>query len=55
MKITFRNISYIFSAGAIGGLINSLAVWIFRVIGLTGALGIAIVQDPFSSLHIPPC
>lgn len=42
MKITFRNISIIFSAGAAGGLINSLVVWIFGVIGITGALGVAI-------------
>jgi hypothetical protein len=42
MKITFRNISNIFSAGAVGGLINSLVVWIFGVIGITDALGVAI-------------
>jgi hypothetical protein len=45
MKITFTNISYIFSAGAFGAIINSIVVWIFGVIGLTAALGVAIAPD----------
>jgi hypothetical protein len=38
----FRRFSVIFSAGAIGGLVNSIAVWAFGQAGITKALGVAI-------------
>lgn len=37
-----REIAIAFSAGAAGGLANSLAVWIFGLVGVTALLGVAI-------------
>lgn len=37
-----RRLSLYFSAGCLGGLINSLAVWLFGVLGITSALGVNI-------------
>lgn len=42
MKISPRNISLTFAAGTLGGLINSLAVWLFGLVGVTAALGVHI-------------
>ncbi len=45
MKKLARKLSLIFAAGALGGLMNSLAVWIFGEIGLTSALGVKIAPQ----------
>ena len=37
-----EKLSLVFAAGCLGGLLNSLAVWIFGVIGITSALGVKI-------------
>ncbi len=37
-----KKISSAFSAGAVGGLANSLVVWIFGVLGITSLLGVKI-------------
>lgn len=37
-----RNCAFAYAAGAVGGLANSLAVWLFGAIGVTTALGVAI-------------
>jgi hypothetical protein len=37
-----KKISLVFAAGCLGGLINSLAVWIFGEIGITSAIGVKI-------------
>ena len=37
-----KKLSLVFAAGCLGGLLNSLAVWIFGVIGVTSALGVKI-------------
>lgn len=37
-----KRLSCAFSAGAIGGLINSAAVWLFGLLGITVALGVKI-------------
>ena len=37
-----RKTSLVFAAGCLGGLINSLAVWIFGEIGISSALGVNI-------------
>jgi hypothetical protein len=42
MKISAKNLSLLFAAGAWGALLNSLAVWIFGLLGVTGALGVHI-------------
>jgi hypothetical protein len=37
-----KKISLVFAAGCLGGLLNSLAVWIFGAFGITAALGVKI-------------
>ncbi|MGD2269756.1 MAG: hypothetical protein PVI06_05100 [Desulfobacterales bacterium] len=37
-----KKLALVFAAGCLGGLINSLAVWIFGEIGITSALGVKI-------------
>jgi hypothetical protein len=37
-----RSLSLFFAAGALGGLVNSLAVWLFGELGLDRILGVAI-------------
>lgn len=39
---TLQAAMLVFSAGALGGLANSLAVWLFGVLGITAAFGVAI-------------
>jgi hypothetical protein len=45
MKLCLQNISMVFSAGCMGGLVNSLTVWIFGTVGITGALGVRIAPS----------
>ena len=45
MQSIVRNLSFVFTAGAFGGLANSAALWGAGVIGLTGALGVAIAPS----------
>ena len=40
-----RNVSLVFAAGSLGGLINGLAVWIFGELGITAALGVKIAPQ----------
>lgn len=40
-----RRISLVFGAGCLGGLLNSLAVWIFGMLGITSALGVKIAPQ----------
>jgi hypothetical protein len=42
MKYLFRNLTLSFSSGALGGLVNSLTVWIFGMWGVTSACGVKI-------------
>lgn len=42
MKISVTRISLIFTAGCLGGLANSILVWLFGVLGVTGALGVQL-------------
>ena len=42
MKTFLRNLTLFFSAGCLGGLLNSLFVWVFGVSGITTALGVKI-------------
>lgn len=37
-----KNVSLVFAAGCLGGLLNSLAVWFFGDIGLTAAAGVKL-------------
>jgi len=40
-----RKITLVFVAGCLGGLINSLAVWMFGAFGITAALGVKIAPQ----------
>lgn len=42
MNDLVRRLSLYFSAGCVGGFINSLAVWLFGILGITSALGVKI-------------
>ena len=42
MRTLLKNISMVFAAGCLGGLVNSLAVWIFGDLGINAALGVKI-------------
>ncbi len=45
MQSMLRNLSFVFTAGAFGGLANSAALWGAGVVGLTGALGVSIAPS----------
>ena len=42
MRNLSKNISMVFAAGCLGGLVNSIAVWIFGDLGINAALGVKI-------------
>jgi hypothetical protein len=42
MRNLSKNISMVFAAGCLGGLVNSLAVWVFGDLGINAALGVRI-------------
>ena len=42
MNHVAKNMSLFFTAGCLGGLFNSIVVWLFGVIGITQALGVSI-------------
>ena len=42
MKKMAKKLSLVFAAGCFGGLLNSLAVWIFGKMGISSALGVKI-------------
>lgn len=53
MNILINKLSLVFTAGALGGLLNSLAVWIFGVVGITSALGVKIAPQLSASWLYP--
>lgn len=42
MEKVLRRIAIVFSAGSLGGLTNSLVVWLFGFLGITTAFGVDI-------------
>ena len=42
MKNAYRRLSVVFAGGALGGLANSLTVWLFGLLGITAALGVKL-------------
>jgi hypothetical protein len=48
-----RNAAIVFAAGAFGGLINSLAVWIFGVLGIPALFGVKIAPALTSTWLYP--
>lgn len=45
MNTWLRAISLTFAAGAVGALVNSLAVWLFGLMGITAALGVNLAPS----------
>jgi hypothetical protein len=45
MKKIAKRLTVIFAAGCLGGLANSLAVWLFGAYGITKTLGVRIAPD----------
>ncbi len=45
MKKLAKKLTVIFAAGCLGGLANSLAVWLFGAYGVTKTLGVRISPD----------
>jgi len=45
MRRQARKLSLVFSAGCLGGLVNSLAVWFFGLYGLTSAFNVKIAPQ----------
>ena len=45
MKKLAKRLTVIFAAGCLGGLANSLAVWLFGAYGVTKSLGVRISPD----------
>ena len=52
MRNLSRKTSLVFAAGCLGGLLNSLAVWISGDLGITAALGVKIAPQLLSLIHI---
>ena len=42
MEVFLRRISTVFSAGALGGLVNSLALWVLGMYGITAMIGVKL-------------
>ena len=45
MRNLTKRLSLVFAAGCFGGLLNSLAVWIFGAFGITSAFGVKIAPQ----------
>ncbi len=45
MKGLVRKLSVVWSAGALGGLLNGVALWLFGVLGITATLGVSIAPQ----------
>ena len=45
MDLTMRNLSLIFVAGCWGALLNTLAIWLFGLLGIAQALGVQIAPS----------
>ncbi len=53
MSASLTLLSLVFAAGALGGLLNGLAVWFCGWIGLTGALGVKIAPPLTAPMLYP--
>jgi hypothetical protein len=42
MKAFFRNLTLVFAAGSMGGLVNSLVLWLFGRAGIPAELGVKL-------------
>ncbi len=53
MNLSVRNLSLVFMAGLVGGLLNCLAIWFFGLIGLPQAFGVQIAPPLTTGLLYP--
>jgi len=53
MKNAILAFSLVYAAGSVGGLVNSLVVWFFGLLGITAALGVNIAP-PLSAAWLYP-
>jgi len=53
VDLNMRNLSLIFVAGCWGALLNSLAVWLFGVLGIAQALGVQLAL-PLTAAFLYP-
>ncbi len=53
MNNSTKKISLVFAAGCFGGLLNSLAVWIFGELGIASSLGVKIAP-PLTAAWLYP-
>lgn len=50
---TLRNVSLTYAAGTVGGLLNSLAAWLFGAYGITAAAGVRLAPHLSASWLYP--
>jgi len=50
MKLSVKNLSLVFMAGLVGGLLNCLAIWLFGVLGIPQILGVQIAPPLTTTL-----
>jgi hypothetical protein len=53
MKLSLKNLSLVFVAGLLGGLLNCLAVWLFGRLGIAQAFGVHIAPPLSTGLLYP--
>ena len=53
MTLSLKNLSLVFVAGLLGGLLNCLAVWLFGWLGIAQALGVQIAPPLTTALLYP--
>jgi hypothetical protein len=53
MHLSLKNLSLVFVAGLLGGLLNCLAVWLFGWLGIAQALGVQIAPPLSTALLYP--
>ncbi|MHB9075428.1 MAG: hypothetical protein ACYC6G_18130 [Desulfobaccales bacterium] len=53
MNLSMKNLSLVFVAGLVGGLLNCLAVWLFGRLGIAQALGVQIAPPLSTALLYP--
>ncbi len=44
-SLSVKEVSLAYAAGALGGLVNGLAIWLFGLVGINQLLGVAIAPE----------
>jgi len=53
MNLSVKNLSLVFMAGLVGGLLNGLAIWFFGLLGIPRGLGVQIAPPLTTGLLYP--